>query len=294
MSMVSTNRTIFQSGFTANKNKRRSISLLFWAIAGILLILVLGIVVLILGTVVYKGLPGLTLTTLMTDTSGIAGGLENAILGTLVLIVASVVLSGVIGVLGGTYIAVFARPGVASVLRFATEVLAGVPSIIIGYFGYTVMVVQWGFGYSLLAAAISLGVLTLPYIVRTTEASLRQVPKTLYEGGLALGLTQEATLRKVMFRPALPGIFTGLLLAISIGLGETAPLLFTAGWSNFNPTLTLVHNPIAYLTYVVWTYSQEPYHAAHQLAYTAGLILVLLLLILNIGVRFLQRGSSQS
>ena len=289
MSMTQAHRTLLKEGFTANIGKRRIQSYTLWTISGILLVAVLGIVIMILGAVAVLGWPGLNAATFLTDTQGIAGGLQNAILGTLVLIFASVILSGVLGILGGVYIAVFARPSVASVLRFATEVLSGVPSIIIGYFGYTVMVVSWGFGYSLLAAAISLAVLTLPYIVRTTEASLRQVPKSLYEGGLALGLTQEATLRKVMSRPALPGVLTGLLLAISIGLGETAPLLFTAGWSNFNPTAQLIHSPVAYLTYVVWTYSQEPFQASHQLAYTAALLLVLLLLVLNVLVRLLQR-----
>ncbi len=289
MNVSQPHRTLLDHNAKAKIGKRRMQSYTLWIVSGIFLAAVLGIVLMILGAVAVLGFPGLTAATFLTDTQGIAGGLQNAILGTLVLILASIIISGTLGVLGGMYIAIFAGPKVASVLRFATEVLSGVPSIIIGYFGYTMMVVSWGFGYSLLAAAISLAVLTLPYIVRTTEASLRQVPKSYYEGGLALGLTQEATLRKIMFRPALPGVLTGILLAISIGLGETAPLLFTAGWSNFNPSLQLLHSPVAYLTYVVWTYSQEPFAASHQLAYTAALLLILLLLVLHIVVRLLQR-----
>ena len=277
----------------ARTGVRRIQSAAMWGIAWAATALVLFIVVDILASVVSRGVAGLRPSVFTTQTTGIAGGLENAILGTLFLVFWSLLFSAPVGILAGVHIALFARPAPARVLRFVTEVLAGVPSIVIGYFGYTIMVQAWGWGFSTLAGAISLSVLTLPYIVRTTEASLRQVPKSYYEGALALGLTPATALRTVLLRLALPGILTGLLLAISIGLGETAPLLYTAGWSNYNPSLHLIKNPVGYLTYVVWTYLNEPYNSAHQLAYTAALLLVALVLVLHIAVRILQRAGGR-
>ena len=275
-------------------NLRRAQSFVLWALAWAVTAGALLLVVDILASVVIRGLPGLRMSVFLTQTSGIAGGLQNAVLGTLDLIFWSVLFGTPVGVLAGIYIALFASPGTARVLRFTAEVMAGVPSIVIGYFGYTIMVQAWGFGFSVLAGAISLTILTLPYIVRTTEASLRQVPKSFYEGALALGLSPGAALRSVLLPSALPGILTGLLLAVSIGLGETAPLLYTAGWSNYNPSMHLIKNPVGYLTYVVWTYLNEPYSAAHQLAYTAALLLVLLVLALHVGVRLLERAARTS
>lgn len=282
-----------QRELAARRNTRFSVRRVkagsFWFLGLAAVVFVVLIVVDILVSIVSRGLHGLSLSIFTTDTSGIAGGLQNAILGTLDLTGLSMLFAGPIGILGGIYMAFFARSWIGSVLRFATEVSAGIPSIVVGYFGYTVMVVKWGFGVSLLAGALSLAILVLPYIVRTTEASLRQVPTSYWEGALALGLRPATALRTVMMRPALPGIFTGLLLAVSIGLGETAPLIYTAGWANFNPTWGLTKNPVGYLTYVVWTYLNEPFPAAHQLAYTAALLIVALVLLAHVAVRLLQR-----
>lgn len=282
------------SGPSFGASRRRTLqrqmqSWLLWSVAVAALGIVLFLVVDMLWLVVSKGMSGLSLSTLTTDTSGVAGGLQNAILGTLTLILGSILIAGPVGVMAGIYMALFAGGRTVTVLRFVNDVLAGVPSIVLGYFGYTVMVEKLGWGFSILAGAITLSILTLPYIVRMTEASLRQVPKAYMEGALALGLSPIRALQKVLLRPALPGIVTGLLLAVSIGVGETAPLIYTAGWSNFNPTIQLFKSPIGYLTYVVWTYLNEPYAAAHQLAYTAAFLLVLLVLVLHIAVRILQR-----
>ncbi|KUO97195.1 phosphate ABC transporter permease [Ferroacidibacillus organovorans] len=267
---------------------RKFASRMAWTLSIVALLFVVMVVLDILISVVRQGAGGISLSLFTTQTSGITGGLQNAILGTLDLIFFSTLFAGPVGILGGIYLAVFASDRVARVFRFVAEVLAGIPSIVIGYFGYTMMVQTFGWGFSVLAGSISLSILTLPYIVRMTEASIRQVPKSYYEGALALGLTPFSALRTVVMRPATPGIVTGLLLAVSIGLGETAPLIYTAGWSNFNPTLHLTKNPIGYLTYVVWTYLNEPYASAHQLAYTAALLLIFLVVILHILARLLQ------
>lgn len=276
-----------------NTHIRRVKSGALWTFGWLVTALVLFVVVDILVAIVSKGIPGVTGSVFTTPTTGIAGGLQNAILGTLWIVLWSMILGAPVGIMAGIYAALFAAPNVARTLRFISEVLAGVPSIVIGYFGYTVMVQAWGWGFSTLAGAVSLAIMTLPYIVRTTEASLRQVPKSYYEGALALGLTPATALRAVLLRPALPGILTGLLLAVSIGLGETAPLLYTAGWSNYDPSLHLLKDPVGYLTYVVWTYLNEPYNSAHQLAYTAALLLVAFVLVLHIVVRFIQRAGTK-
>ena len=273
--------------------RRKVKSIAIWSISFAALTFVMFIILDILLSVISKGVPGLSYNLIATQTSGIAGGLQNAILGTLLLIALSALISAPLGILAGIYIALYAPKRFGAVIRFFSEVLAGIPSIVIGYFGYMVMVLQWGMGFSALAGGISLSIIILPYIVRTTDASFRQIPKSYLEGAIALGMTPLMAMRTVLLKLATPGILTGVLLAVSIALGETAPLIYTAGWSNFDPNLQLVKNPVAYLTYVVWTYLNEPYHSAHQLAYTAALLLVMIVLVLHVLVRMLQRGSSK-
>ncbi len=279
------------AGMRSQRRKVKSIAI--WGLSFAALLFVVLIVFDILISVISRGIPGLSLTLFETQTSGIAGGLQNAILGTLLLIVLSTIIAAPLGILAGIYIALYAPVRLGSIIRFIAEVLAGIPSIVIGYFGYMIMVLQWGMGFSALAGGISLSIIILPYVVRTTDASFRQIPSSYLEGALALGMTPLMAMRTVLLKLATPGILTGVLLAVSIALGETAPLIYTAGWSNFNPNLQLVKNPVAYLTYVVWTYLNEPYNSAHQLAYTAALLLVFIVLILHVLVRMLQRDGAK-
>ncbi len=262
-----------------------------WSMAALALAVVMFAVIDILALVAGKGAAALNGSLFTTMTTGIAGGLQNAIYGTFALVGLGIVLSVPIGVLAGVYGALFAPDPVAKFFRFVAEVMAGVPSIVIGYFGYTMLVVAWGFGFSLLAGGISLAILMLPYIVRATESTIRQLPHGYMEGARALGITPADAFRTILWKPALPGVLTGVLLAISIGLGETAPLLYTAGWSNFDPNWQLTKNPIGYLTYVVWTYLNEPYSAAHRLAYAAALLLTALVLLLHVAAKGLQRST---
>lgn len=290
----STNRAFLANGIPSSDmraQRRRVKSIAVWGLSLAALTFVVLILLDILLSVISRGIPGLSLQLFATQTSGIAGGLQNAILGTLLLIAISAVLSAPIGIMAGIFSALYAPARFGAIIRFIAEVLAGIPSIVIGYFGYMMLVLKWGMGFSALAGGISLSIITLPYIVRTTDASFRQIPSHYMEGAIALGMTPFMAMRTVLLRLAIPGVLTGLLLAMSIALGETAPLIYTAGWSNFDPTMHLVKNPVAYLTYVVWTYLNEPYSAAHQLAYTAALLLVLIVLVLHVLVRLLQRGS---
>ena len=234
--------------------------------------------------VTVLALPALRPQLLWESTTGIAGGLANALWGTLVLVAAAAVVVLPVGILAGLYLVEF--PGrLVSLVRTGTSVLTGVPSIVVGYVGYLTMVTALGWGFSLAAGAVALAVIMLPYVVRTTEVALLRVPASWREASLSLGASRTTTALRVSLRGALPGIITGSLLALGIGLGETAPLLYTAGWSNYMPAAALTHSPVGYLTYVVWTYINEPFTQAHQLAYAAAFLLMLLVLGTNIVAR---------
>lgn len=256
---------------------------LFWAFCvGALLCVVLpaaGIIASLLQT----SLPALNLSLLLNTTDHF--GLRNAILGTALLSAGVLLVAGPIGVGAGIYLAEFAPPRGTSALRFFSEVLAGIPSIVVGYVGYVVLVVGLHWGYSLLAGILVLSVLVLPYVAKTTEVAFRQVPTTLREGARALGLPATTTLGRVLLPPALPTIVTGLTVALAISAGETAPLLYTVGFSDANPTLQLTKQPVGYLTDVVYIQLALPGQQAHQLAYAAAAMSLLLLLLLILAGR---------
>jgi phosphate transport system permease protein len=212
--------------------------------------------------------------------------------GSLVIMVGVLILAGGIGILTGLHLAEMAKPRRngqegGRLLRSATEILSGFPSIVLGYVGYVALVVGLHWGFSLAAALIVVSIMVIPYIAKTTEGSLRQVPTNYREGAEALGMSTGYALRKVVFKTALPGIVTGLLLAMAIAGGETAPLLYTANWSNQLPTANALREPIGYLTYPVWTYYNSSETSLNYLAYDAAIILIVLIMILLVGSRFL-------
>jgi phosphate transport system permease protein len=208
----------------------------------------------------YKGLLVISIQKLTEVTSGLGGGIANAITGSLVILALSALISVPLGVFGGVYLAEFAAGNskFASIIRFIADVLAGIPSIVLGYVGYLLFVKYFGWGFSALAAALTLSILMFPYILRTTELSMRRVPEAIREGAVALGSTKTSLINRLALKLAFPGIATGILLAISISFSETAPLLYTASFSSYNPS-ALIHVPVGYLTYIVFYFSQEPY-----------------------------------
>ncbi len=219
------------------------------------------------------------------------GGLRDQILGTLILMFGTLVIAGSIGVLAGIHLSEMARTRksgkrAGGLLRTASDVLSGFPSIVLGFVGYSAFVVSLGWGYSLWAALIILSIMVIPYIAKTTENSLRQVPTGYREGAEALGMTMGYSLRKVVLKSAAPGIVTGLLLAMAIACGETAPLIYTVGFSNTLPH-SLTHAEFPYLTYVVFTFYDQPNVQDHYLAYDAALILVVIVLLLLVASRIL-------
>ena len=220
------------------------------------------------------------------------GGLRDQILGTLILMFGTLVIAGTIGVLAGIHLSEMAKPRKRSgkksggFLRTSSDVLSGFPSIVLGFVGYSALVVGLHWGFSIWAALIILSIMVIPYIAKTTENSLRQVPTGYREGAEALGMTMGYSLRKVVLKSALPGIVTGLLLAMAIACGETAPLIYTAGFSNTLPH-SATHAEFPYLTYVVFTFWDQPNVQLHYLAYDAALILVVIVLLLLISSRII-------
>ena len=265
---------------------RRIVSITGWALSGLCLATLSVLMVWILSVVFVRGVGALNFTVLTTVTQGSGGGLLNAIEGTLVLSGAALLLAVPFGVAAGIYSAEYRFSAWAVAIRFLADVLVGVPSIVIGYFGY-VALVQWlGWNFSLAAGAISLAIISLPYICRTTELALRQVSNDLRDAAYSLGANERRVIFGVCLPAALPSILTGVLLALAVSVGETAPLLYTAGWSNFMWDGHLTHSPIGYLTYAIWTFINEPFASANELAYAAALLVTGFVLVINILARF--------
>ena len=257
---------------------RRTASNLIFGLGFFALALIIAPSIWIVAQIAIKALPHFSLSVLTTPGVGLGGGLENEIVGTLLISLGVGLLAGTVGVLSGIYLSQFAHGPSAGVLRGASEVLAGIPSIVIGYVGYVSLVVGFHWGFSLGAGLITLSVMVVPYIAKTTEVSLRQVPTGYIEGAEALGIRPGRILTRISIKSALPGIATGLIVALAISIGETAPLLYTAGYSQNLPHLALTHSPVGYLTYAVWTFYNQPTKSAQQLSFDAALILVVMIL----------------
>jgi phosphate transport system permease protein len=215
------------------------------------------------------------------------GGVANGIVGTAIMVSIAALMATPIGVLVGVYLALFAGGRFNDLLRFLADVLAGVPSIVIGLFAYTILVAPLKH-FSALSASFAFAILMLPVIVRTAEEAIRAVPTVVREGALALGMSvYDATVHVVL--PAARGaIVTGLLLGIARVTGETAPLLFTAFGSQFwevNPG-----NPMAGLALQVFTYAISPYEDWHRQAWAGALVLIVVVFGINLATRIALRN----
>lgn len=262
--------------------RRRFSDILGWGLTGLALLVLSGAMAWILAVVFLRGATALSPSLFTTVTQGNGGGLLNAIEGTAVLSAGTLLIAVPIGMAAGIYVAEFSQTYWAAIIRFLADVLVGVPSIVLGYFGYVTMVEWLGWNFSVAAGAIVLAMICLPYICRTTELALGQLPTSLREAGYALGAGDARVIWSICLPAALPGILTGILLSLAISVGETAPLLYTAGWSNYLWNGQLTHSPIAYLTYAVWTFINEPFASANALAYAAALLVTSFVLLINI------------
>lgn len=259
-----------------------AISRAWWGASVLSLLAVIGVLLFVFFFVVVQGVPAFRPALFTTVTNGIAGGLANAIAGTMLLVVFGVVLVAILGLGTAAWTVEFATPPQRTAIRFCMDVLAGVPSIVVGYFLYVALVEDLGWGFSLVAGAFALAIIMLPYVVRSADLALSAVPRELREAAVALGSREATVFFKVAFPWAAPGILTGLLVATGIALGETAPLIYTAGWSNYMPSFAPTHSPVGYLTYVVWTFISQPFAQSHQLAYAAGALLMLFIFVTNL------------
>jgi phosphate transport system permease protein len=274
--------------------KRRIRNLIAVALAIAATIFGLTWLVLILMELLWKGFSGLNLAvfTQMTPPPGSPGGLLNPIAGSLMMTAVAVAIGTPLGVLAGTYMAEYGRyEKLTIIVRFINDILLSAPSIVIGLFIYEVMVAQMGH-FSGWAGAISLAVIVVPVVVRTTEDMLTLVPDTLREAAVSIGLPRSLMIQKVAYRAARAGMITGVLLAVARISGETAPLLFTALNNQF---WSLDMNaPVASLPVVIFQFALSPYAGWQQLAWTGALIITLAVLALSIIARVLasQRKTS--
>ena len=257
----------------------------WWSVSVACLVAVIGVLFAIFAFVLARGIPALKPQIFFTPTHGIAGGLSNAIVGTFMLVFIGLAIVIIVGLGTAVWTVEFAPAWGKRIIRFMVDVLAGVPSIVVGYFLYVALVEEAGWGFSLIAGSLALAIFMLPYVVRAADVSLTNVPTALKEGAVALGARPAMVITSINFPFALPGILTGVLVATGIGLGETAPLIYTAGWSNYLPTLAPTHSPVGYLTYVVWTYISQPFEESHQLAYAAAALLMIFVFLTNLLAR---------
>ena len=215
------------------------------------------------------------------------GGMVNAIAGTLILIGIGGSIGVPVGIMTGIYLSEFGKNKFGNVVRFLTDVLSGIPSIVVGVVAYTLVVVPMKH-FSAFAGGIALGILMIPTIVRTTEEMIKLVPHTLREGGLALGIPKWKTTINIVLRTAWKGIATGVLLGLSRAAGETAPLLFTALGNRF--WSTNIGQPIASLTAYIYDYARSPFEDWNQQAWTAALVLIMLISVLSLLFRIVTRS----
>jgi phosphate transport system permease protein len=222
-----------------------------------------------------------------TPPNEVGGGMSNAIVGTLIVVGLACAIGIPVGVMTGIYLAELGRDSTfARTVRFCADVMSGVPSIIVGVFVYTLIVLQQRH-YSALAGGIALAIIMLPTVTRTTEEMLRLVPDALREAALALGVPRWKAILTVVLRTAAPGIATGIMLAVARVAGETAPLLFTAlGRPQMSTSLS---QPIGTMPVQIFNASSSAYSIQNQLAATGALTLVTIVLLLNIAARMLVR-----
>jgi phosphate transport system permease protein len=269
--------------------RRKITSRVAETLCGIAVLLALVPLAMILFYVIRAGVGALNLaffTQMPKPVGEPGGGMANAIAGTLILIGLAALFAVPVGCMCGIHLSEYPATRFSWAVRFAADVLNGVPSIVVGIFAYGLVVLPVK-RFSAIAGGVALGLLMLPIVVRTTEELLRLVPSGLREGALALGATRSRAVFSVILPAALPGILTGILVALARVAGETAPLLFTAFNNRF--WSTNIAQPIASLTVQVYTYAISPYDDWHRQAWAGAFLLVMIILLLSIIARLAVR-----
>jgi len=254
-----------------------------WASA----ILSMTILIFILGYIVICGISVVNLPFLLGSPvlSGAKGGILPAIVGTLCLMSVTMLSAVPIGVGAAIYLAEYAQESaVTHIITFGVECLAGVPSIVIGLFGYAFLVIYLGFGFSILSGGLALMFMVLPWIVRTSEEAIKAVPTTVREGSLALGATKWQTISRTVLPSAIPGIVTGAILGIGKAIGEAAVVMFTAGSSLLMPSS--LFDPVRALPYHIYLLASEG--ISNPMAYGSSIVLLAMVLVINLGAIAIQ------
>ncbi len=270
---------------------RKTVNRVMLAMTGVCTFVTVSVLFVILGYLVYNGGKSIDwafLTRLPLPPGQTGGGLANAIVGSATMVGLSALFGLPIGFLGGVYLAEFGGKNFAFVVRYMADLLNGVPSIVIGIFAWTVVVVPMQ-RFSAVAGAFALSMMLIPISLRTTEQFLLTVPRSLREGALALGAPKWKVITTVVVPAAMRGILTGMILGVARVAGESAPLLFTALNNNF--WSGGIDQPTAALPVMIYKRAVAPYADWNRQAWAAGLVLIAMVLITNVAARFiLSRG----
>ncbi len=258
------------------------------SLTAICAVFVTGVLLLIIGYIAVRGVSSLSFQFLIDTPKpvGEGGGIGNAIVGSAIMTLLAAVIGLPVGIAAGVYLAEYGKNWFGNTVRFISDTLIGIPSIIIGIFIYTLVVVPMG-RQSALAGGLALAVIMIPIVARTTEEMIKLVPNSMREGALALGAPQWRVSMNIVLPAAASGIATGAMLAIARITGETAPLLFTALNSRFYNFY--LDQPMSSLTVQIFNYATGPFEVEHAMAWAATLILVATILLINILVRTLTR-----
>jgi len=278
---------------TSRNRRRNAVNNLMLTLTGVCAVVTSSTLLLVLGYLLYNGGKSLNLsffTNLPVGQGETGGGIANAIVGSGEMIGLAALIGIPIGLMAGVYLSEFSGKYFGFLIRYTADLLNGVPSIVIGLFAWTVVVVPMK-TFSALAGGMALSLMLIPITARNTEQFLQEVPRTMREGALALGASRWRAIATVIIPAARKGIMTGIILGVARISGETAPLLFTALGNQF--WSTSLDQPTASLPVVIYTYATAPYESWHQQAWAAGLVLLALVLIANISARMIvSRGAS--
>jgi phosphate transport system permease protein len=269
--------------------RRKAVNAFMLALTGVFTVVAVGLLFFVLGYLFVQG--GFSLnwnffTKLPVPVGETGGGMANALIGSAKVLLLATCIGVPIGFLAGVYLAEYSGAAYASVIRFVTDLLNGVPSIVIGIFAYTIIVLRIGF--STLGGGVALGVMMIPIALRSTEEFLLSVPVSLREGAMALGATKSRTIATVVVPAAIRGLISGMMLNLARVAGETAPLLFTALGNQFwSPGW---RQPTSTLPVMIYEYAKAPYEDWHRQAWAAGFVLLALVLLVNVTARSIVAG----
>lgn len=269
-------------------NRRRLVNTVMSSLTTVCAVFVSALLLIIIGYIAVRGVSSLSFE-FLTDTPkpvGEGGGIGNAILGSFIMTILAAAIGLPVGIAAGVYLAEYGKNWFGTIVRFVADTLIGIPSIIIGIFIYTLVVLPMG-RQSAFAGGLALAVIMIPIVARTTEEMIKLVPNSMREGALALGAPQWRVAMNIILPAAASGIATGAMLAIARVTGETAPLLFTALNSRFYNYY--LDQPMSSLTVQIFNYATGPFEVEHAMAWAATLILVGTILLINVLVRTLTK-----